>query len=127
MSEIAKNLLKKYRHIKPEGTKFLKGKYITSTSNKNKSNYLVEAEKFLRSYKQRGQTKNYSVPKKFSFENDSLEKYKEVNKVEKVVSVKETDVDVDKVLIENINTKEGLKAIVTELLKRRIENIKNQN
>ena len=87
----------------------------------------MEAEKFLRSYKQRGQTKNYSVPKKFSFGNDSLEKYKEVKKVEKVVSVKETDVDVDKVLIENVNTKEGLKAIVTELLKRRIENIKNQN
>ena len=32
--------------------------------------------------------------------------------------------DVTSILVQNINTKEGLKAIVTELLKRRIEALK---
>ena len=77
---------------------------------------MVEAEKFLKSYNQRGQTRKYSFPQKSTFRNKYSEKVEEVEKA-----------DVDKILIENINTKEGLKAIVTELLKRRIENIKNQN
>ena len=32
--------------------------------------------------------------------------------------------DLKEILIENVKTKEGLKAIITELLKRRIENLK---
>ena len=124
--EIAKSLLKQYRHIKPEGKKFLKGKYITSSPNQNKSNYLVEAEKFLQSYNQK-KTRRYKAPKKTTFENGQFAKYKEISKTEEVVKDKKADVDVDEILIENIDTKEGLKAIVTELLKRRIENIKNQS
>ena len=124
--EIAQSLLKQFRHIKPEGKKFLKGKYITSSPNQNKSNYLVEAEKFLQSYN-RKKTRRYKAPKKTTFENGHLDKYKESRNIEKVMTVKEADVDVDEILIENIDTKECLKAIVTELLKRRIENIKNQS
>ena len=124
--DIAKSLLKQYRHIKPEGKKFLRGKYITSSPNQNKSNYLVEAEKFLQSYNQK-KTRRYKAPKKTTFENDHFSKYKETRNIEEVMTVKEADVDVDEILIENIDTKEGLKAIVTELLKRRIENIKNES
>ena len=117
----AEKLIEKYRNLIDGPSTY---KY-----RKNGRDYLNEAEQFLKSYKFNGSVKKtvFSPSKK----TKSPLTVKQAAKMNVVVpsspgpsptTIKSNE-DVTSILSQNINTKEGLKAIVTELLKRRIEKL----
>ena len=117
------------------------------TNNKNGRDYLKEAEQFLKRYNSDGflsksptakqATKNVDIPSPSPKASSKKRKSPTVKQTKKksidivdVPSPSPTSIkskkDVPDILAQNIDTKEGLKAIVTELLKRRIEKLKMQ-
>ena len=99
--KVARDILKKYSHLRKTPVR----KSFKSTLGRR--NYLQEAEGIL---------KDESVNSKASVStNDILSKGSKDDIMQD---------DLKEILIENVKTKEGLKAIITELLKRRIENLK---
>ena len=94
--KIAREILKKYSHLKKTPAR----KRFQSTLGRR--NYLQEAEEILKDESDNS--------KASAFTDDNLSKGSKD--------------DLKEILIENVKTKEGLKAIITELVKRRIENLK---
>ena len=99
--KIAREILKKYSHLK----KIPARKRFQSTLGRR--NYLQEAEEILKDESDNS--------KAYAFTDDNLSKGSKDDIMQD---------DLKEILIENVKTKEGLKAIITELLKRRIENLK---
>ena len=99
--KVARDILKKYSHLRKTPVR----KSFKSTLGRR--NYLQEAEGIL---------KDESVNSKASVSTNDI-----LSKDSKDYLMQD---DLKEILIENVKTKEGLKAIITELLKRRIENLK---
>ena len=99
--KVARDILKKYSHLRK--TPFRK----SFKSTLGRRNYPQEAEDIL---KDESENSKASVST-----NDILSKGLKDDLMQD---------DLKEILIENVKTKEGLKAIITELLKRRIENLK---
>ena len=123
----AEKLIEKYR-------KLIDGPSRSSTYKyrKNGRDYLNEAEQFLKSNKFNGSVKKsniFSPSKKTKSPPTIKMAAKKMNVVDPSSpgpspKTNNSNKDVTSILAQNINTKEGLKAIVTELLKRRIEKLK---
>ena len=99
--KVARDILKKYSHLRK--TPFRK----SFKSTLGRRNYPQEAEDIL---------KDESENSKASVSTNDI-----LSKDSKDYLMQD---DLKEILIENVKTKEGLKAIITELLKRRIENLK---
>ena len=99
--KIAREILKKYSHLRKTPVR----KSFKSTLGRR--NYLQEAEGILRD---KSENSKASVSTNHILSKGSKDDIMQDNLKE--------------ILIENVKTKEGLKAIITELLKRRIENLK---
>ena len=99
--KVARDILKKYSHLRKTPVR----KSFKSTLGRR--NYLQEAEGILRD---KSENSKASVSTNHILSKGSKDDIMQDNLKE--------------ILIENVKTKEGLKAIITELLKRRIENLK---
>ena len=123
----AEKLIEKYRNLIDGPSRPSTYKY-----RKNGRDYLNEAEQFLKSNKFNGSVKKaiFSPSKKTkSPPTIKMKAAKKMNVVDPSSpgpspKTNNSNKDVTSILVQNINTKEGLKAIVTELLKRRIEKLK---
>lgn len=117
----AEKLIEKYRNLIDGPSTY---KY-----RKNGRNYLNEAEQFLKSYKSNGSVEKpiFSPSKKTKSPLTVKQAAKMNVGVPSSPGPRPTTIksnkDITSILAQNINTKEGLKAIVTELLKRRIEKL----
>lgn len=117
----AEKLIKKYR-------KLINHPSYAVANKKNGRDYLKEAEEFLKNYNFDGSLKKSSFSPSKSIK--SLTVKQAAKKIADIPSPSPPSIknkeDVTDILVQNVNTKEGLKAIVTELLKRRIEKLKLQ-
>ena len=117
----AEKLIEKYRNLIDGPSTY---KY-----RKNGRNYLNEAEQFLKSFKSNGSVEKpiFSPSKKTKSPLTVKQAAKMNVGVPSSPGPRPTTIksnkDITSILAQNINTKEGLKAIVTELLKRRIEKL----
>ena len=117
----AERLIKKYR-------KLINHPNYAVANKKNGRDYLKEAEEFLKNYNFEGSHKKSSFSPSKSIKSPIVKQA--AKKVADISSPSPPSIknkeDVTDILVQNVNTKEGLKAIVTELLKRRIEKLKLQ-
>lgn len=119
----AEKLIEKYRNLIDGPSTY---KY-----RKNGRDYLNEAEQFLKSYKSNGSVEKTTFSPSTSKKTKSPLSVKQAAKMNVGVpsslgprpTTIKSNKDITSILAQNINTKEGLKAIVTELLKRRIEKL----
>ena len=118
----AERLIKKYRTLIDHPS------YAVTNKKNGRRDYLKEAEEFLKNYNFDGSlTKSSFTPSK-KIKSPTLKQAAKKNvdiSSPSPPSIKNKE-DVTDILIQNVNTKEGLQAIVTELLKRRIEKLKSQ-
>ena len=90
--------------------------------SEDRRDYLKEAEEFLRNYNLGHSVRHL----RFSTLKSPTKKQTNIKKIKTMPSPSvKNQKDVANILAQNINTKEGLKAIVTELLKRRIDKLKS--
>ena len=134
---MADDLLRRFKNlIQPRSG--LGNKFKAGAGGKTRS-YLEEADEILRTLKSKGKLRkssSFSPSFYMGIKVESSEKAEQRKVNSKVMAAPKSlplqtnidreieEEDVSTIINENINSKEGLKAIVTELIKRRVEKLK---